>query len=202
MDKTYMAALGDVATAISMDDDRAIRAVGTRQVAGMIPYSALTRGVTVAMDPELKEPLDALDYFQQHFPVLSQGVPEQVNRWGEPVKPVTGRFRGLTATGTPLAPSNVVEDQVAQELVRNNVGYGRVSRDFRKPDGSHIRLSRRQQLAWQQARGQAVRKRLQELLAMPGYWQLGPASRAKALRRAIDRATERAKFEFGKTIEP
>lgn len=202
LDKTYMSSLGDTMVALERDDPRVLARIGTRQATGLIPYSSLIRSTAMAMDPELKEPQDALDYFQQQFPWASEHVPEQVTRFGEPVMPVTGRSRGFAATGTPLAPSHVVEDQVAQELLRHDVGYGRVTRDFKKRDGSSVRLSRAQQLAWQRARGQAARERLEQLLTMEEYWKLGAKSRAKALRRAIDRGTERARFEFGQTLTP
>jgi len=139
-------------------------------------------------------PKTAGEVFQSNVPGLSRRVEPRLNRFGEEVSRPGGRGAAID----PFNRSPVAQDSVSSELQRLGVSLDVPNDRIALPQG--VQLTSEQSFALRRDKGQAVRLKIEQLLANPNYQRLPDALKAKALekikRAASGQANDRVRGDL------
>lgn len=193
LEQSYLSGLYDFLAALESPERFAAQWTG-RTAHSLTPFAGVQRTVTQATDTTVRMPKTAGEVFQSNVPGLSRRVEPRLNRFGEEVSRPGGRGAAID----PFNRSPVAQDSVSSELQRLGVSLDVPNDRIALPQG--VQLTSEQSFALRRDKGQAVRLKIEQLLANPNYQRLPDALKAKALekikRAASGQANDRVRGDL------
>ncbi|HUE86206.1 MAG TPA: hypothetical protein VMO26_09025 [Vicinamibacterales bacterium] len=185
LSQSFLSGLSDFLEAVA-DPDRSLGRVAGRTASGFIPLTGAVRTVQQAADPVVRQPQGIAETIAGGIPGLSESVEPRISRFGDVVTRDGGPVR---RAADPFNVSGVQADPIAQELARLGLDVDVPSDRLAVPGGQA--LTREQETAVKQRRGQAVRTVLERVMQSVAYQRLGDEGKVAVLERAISRARTR-----------
>lgn len=166
-------------------------AAGT--IAGMAPYSALTRTIAKTLDPRVIDDKSFSGKILQNVPVASLGLTGKLDPWGEEVVPQGGRARTFLASGTALLSSQLTPQPLDQELARLGMPLGYVGSTI-SDHKKQVKLSDDEHFQYQQLAGRASKLTIAAVIAREGYTDLDTEVQRSQITQAIGAARKYARI--------
>jgi|CXWL01.1.fsa_nt_gi hypothetical protein len=180
--KTFVKGLAGTLNAVTSQDVNVVNGFLERELPTLLPASSLLRQLTRLNDPVLREVNTILEAFYSKIPGYSKDLPPTRNLWGEAILFEGGLGPDLV---TPLYTSEVKDDPVAEELVRQKIPVSLPDLNIEK-----VRLTPQEYDAFQRLSGgmkilgdQTLKERLLETMRSELYQRSsdGPDGGKKAL---------------------
>ena len=155
---------------------------------GLIPFSALLRNITYALDPEIKEAKISIpETLAANIPGLSKMVEPRLTIFGEPVERPGGKLRAVLRA----VPTEIPKDVLSNELSRLEINI-----TFPSKKVMGIELDDEDYRKLKTIAGQKTKEALQRLVSSAYYHRLPDEWKKKLIMRTVDRARDLARIEF------
>lgn len=190
LNQSYLQGMFTLVDAINNGQASADKLV--QQIAqGFVPGAGFLRNVTQGVDPVIRDPEGVKQGVMANVPGLSQNVPPLLGRYGEPIERSGSPLRRFL--GVPEVEPTT-SDWIDKELNRLGVNVGNPTDRLTLPQWvkGDRKLTEEQAVLLRQARGRATRASLAMLMRTPGYARMPEWAKVQAVRRAINRGTNRA----------
>lgn len=186
LDQSFLSGLFDFMEAVN-DPERSAARFGGRMASSAIPFTGAVRTVQQAMDPVVRRPRGVQEHAMGGIPGLSEQIAPRIGRFGQVVTREGGPIRRAT---DPFNVSSVANDPVSRELDRLGVLVSLPS-DRLALTGDRA-LTREQETAVMQRRGQTVRRALEQVMNDQRYNRLDDAGRTRVIKRLLPRVRAQA----------
>ena len=158
----------------------------------IVPYSSAMRTATRQIDPVLRDTQGLIDELKAKIPGLSDSLPARRNLWGEEIV-ITDALGPDWIS--PVKASKETGDEVAAEIVRNDIALGYPSRILHR-GGAKLRMTNEEYSRLMQIGGQEIlnadeeplKEALAKIINSPEYEGLtdGPdGGKAMLIKRTI-----------------
>jgi hypothetical protein len=145
---------------VAEDKPKALEQYGGEQLSGLVPFSALQKGVALGTDPYKRNPQTVLDEIMTGIPGQSERVEPQVDIFNKPVpNPTLGLPERLIY---PVNVTKIPPDPIANEIARLDI----------KPPYPPSYLNRDQAARWSERRAEGLHDELSAYINNPAYKQL------------------------------
>jgi hypothetical protein len=189
-DQSFVRGLSELNNVLSDPANNASRFFGGI-ASGFIPYAGAVRSVNQALDPTLRQADTPLEYVETQVPGLSKNVPPRLRATGEPIQmeQAGGALgRALLPTDVSTIQSSPVEQELNRLKVRLTFPEGQVR--VQVPDqlkGTKTeKLSREDESAVAQAKGQATMAGLAQVIGAPDYAKQSEVVQRTRVQAKID----------------
>jgi hypothetical protein len=140
--------------------EKALEQYGGEQLSGLVPFSALQKGVALSTDPYKRNPQTVLDEIMTGIPGQSERVEPQVDIFNKPVpNPTLGFPERLIY---PVNVTKLQNDPIANEIARLDI----------KAPYPPSYLTREQAAQWSADRAQGLHDQLSAFINSPTYRQI------------------------------
>ncbi len=186
LDQSFLSGVSDLNRAFA-DNDRYGDQFMQRYVQSAVPFSGLSRNITQAIDPAVREPKTYTDAVKAIVPGLSTEVPAKIGRVGQTIEREGNPIRrGLS----PVNYSSPPTDPVIQELTRLKINTLSVPRKDLPATQSSPKIvlttDERQQI------GKATRTGLERLFSNPNFKQLDETAATRLVNQIVETARSQA----------
>jgi hypothetical protein len=155
---------------------------------GLVPFSALLRNITYALDPEIKEAKISIpETLAANIPGLSKMVEPRLTIFGEPVERPGGKLRAVLRA----VPTEIPKDVLSNELSRLEINI-----TFPSKKVMGIELDDEDYRKLKTIAGQRTKEALQRLVSSAYYHRLPDEWKKKLIMRTVNQARDIARIEF------
>jgi hypothetical protein len=174
--KTFLTGMTDVINATT-DPGRYGEMVLKRWATSLVPASGLLGSVSKAIDPEIKDAKNIVDWYKARIPLLSKQVPAKLNVMGQPQQ--TGGS-AISRLISPVPVSKEAKDPVYQELDRLKINIGPMSTTIA---GKKLPAGRAREML--REAGPEIKRAAYELIKSPAYRAQSDDNKRKMLKAWI-----------------
>lgn len=197
-DKAYlqgMSNLSDLVTGELWEKKKVVQDILT----SLFPYSSLSRGITRAIDPVIRETNSTMDQLYRKIPGFPDELPPKRDLVGEPMLYRPGWAMNLLS---PVRPSERSGQPVLEEIARLQIDIEGTD-SIRSMGNTELTLDQRDYISkeW----GKLNKKYIGDFLKEPAYASMTDGERAlvieRMLRKFKDTARRKATAEFPELVE-
>ncbi|WP_324748795.1 hypothetical protein SH591_08740 [Sphingomonas sp. LY54] len=195
--KTWLSGMSDLVQALD-DPSRFGESYVSRLAGSLVP--TISAHVASSIDPVARQTVvngdmgaSIANRVRSRIPGLSQGLPEQRDAFGQPIRKDAGPIANLTS---PFYTRKDKNDPVAKAMLDAGVGMGRPKRSLSDGMGGDRELSDAEFGQYQELAGRYIRDDVAAAVADPEWKRLGEAEQRKEIKAIVRDARADARADM------